>query len=75
MPIYEYYCSDCRGKFEMLRPMGEADKPIECSNCSSPLTSRTITLFFAQSGGKLVAGGSQVCSSCSSHACAACKSI
>ena len=25
MPIYEYHCSDCDAKFEVLRPKGKAD--------------------------------------------------
>jgi len=74
MPIYEYLCVDCHEKFEALRPMSDADIPIECLHCSSSNTSRSITVFFAQSEGKVVAGGAQNCSACSSNACATCRS-
>src|SRR3990172_360068 len=52
MPIYEYVCLDCREQFDALRPMGDADAPIACVECESEHTSRTISVFFAQSGGR-----------------------
>ena len=73
MPIYEYFCVDCQKKFDALRQMGEADNPIECSYCNSLNTTRTISVFFAQSGGKVLAGSAPNCSACSSSSCAACK--
>ena len=30
MPLYEYFCVDCRTKFEALRPMAQADAKIAC---------------------------------------------
>jgi len=30
MPIYEYYCRACNGKFEMLRPMSRAGEDATC---------------------------------------------
>ena len=75
MPIYEYYCANCNEKFEALRGMSEADAPIDCVRCGQSDTSRTITVFFAQSGGKVLAGSAPNCSSCSSSSCATCKPI
>jgi putative FmdB family regulatory protein len=51
MPIYEYYCSGCRTKFDALRPMSEADAPIKCEHCASKKTARTLSVVFAHSGG------------------------
>jgi putative FmdB family regulatory protein len=45
MPLYEYYCSDCRTKFDARRPMSKADAVIQCKNCESMQTSRTLSLF------------------------------
>ena len=73
MPIYEYVCTDCREKFEVLRAISAADDPIECNFCGSDQTSRAITMFYAKSGGRVVAGGNSACSTCSSSACATCK--
>ena len=74
MPIYEYLCMDCREKFEVLRPMSEADATTACSKCGYLNTSRVITVFYAQSSGRVIAGGggSSGCSSCRSGACASC---
>ena len=53
MPLYEYYCSNCRTKFEALRPMSQADAPIECEHCDSKRTARVLAVaFFALSNGK-----------------------
>jgi putative FmdB family regulatory protein len=45
MPLYEYYCADCRTKFEALRPMSKADNAIQCKSCESMRTSRVLSLF------------------------------
>lgn len=33
MPLYEYYCRDCNGVFELLRPAREAAKSQPCPEC------------------------------------------
>jgi putative FmdB family regulatory protein len=45
MPLYEYYCADCRTKFEVRRPMREADATVACKQCDSERTSRVLSLF------------------------------
>lgn len=73
MPIYEYMCLDCNKKFDAIRPMSEADKPISCNFCSGNKTTRKLSLFFAQSGGKIVAGNQpKGCSGCSGGSCSSC---
>jgi putative FmdB family regulatory protein len=74
MPIYEYICQDCKTRFEVLRPMKDADAPMNCKECESYHTSRAITVFFAQSGGRVVAGNSSGCGSCTGGSCASCGS-
>jgi putative FmdB family regulatory protein len=49
MPLYEYYCAECRTKFEALRPMNKADAAIQCKSCESVRTSRVLSLFAATS--------------------------
>lgn len=34
MPVYEYYCQNCDGIFEQLRPMREAAEPWPCPQCN-----------------------------------------
>ena len=72
MPIYEYVCMDCNNQFEVIRTMMAADEPIACVNCEGIQTSRMLSLFNAQSGGRVVAGGNSGCASCSSNACSTC---
>lgn len=33
MPLYEYYCQDCHGVFELLRPAREAGAAQPCPEC------------------------------------------
>jgi putative FmdB family regulatory protein len=35
MAVYEYLCPKCRNAFELMRPMGEAEKPAKCPKCGS----------------------------------------
>ncbi len=51
MPLYEYYCADCQIKFDALRPMSQADTPIQCKACESAKTSRVLSLFAAHTKG------------------------
>ncbi|HEY63826.1 MAG TPA: zinc ribbon domain-containing protein [Caldilineae bacterium] len=76
MPMYEYYCTECQATFEMLRPFSQADEPVECPSCHGVTTQRLISRFAAisQDGGgtRMIAGSSNGCSACSSHACSTC---
>jgi putative FmdB family regulatory protein len=73
MPMYEYACEECRHRFGALRPMNEADAPIQCEQCGGRRTRRKLSLFNARSGGKAVAGTSgQSCGGCSGGTCGTC---
>jgi putative FmdB family regulatory protein len=74
MPLYEYICRDCGTLFDALRSMKDADQPIHCSQCDSEHTTRQLSLFFAQSDGKAVAGSSSCgCAGCSGGSCSTCN--
>jgi putative FmdB family regulatory protein len=34
MPVYEYYCNQCNGIFEQLRPLRESSEPWPCPQCN-----------------------------------------
>ncbi len=51
MPLYEYYCAECRNTFDTLRPAAKADDTILCKHCESRQTSRTLSVFAAHSKG------------------------
>ena len=48
MPLYEYYCHDCRKMFNTLRSIQQADAPIRCYSCESEKTRRALSLFATQ---------------------------
>jgi putative FmdB family regulatory protein len=35
MAVYEYLCPSCRHRFDLMRPMSEAEKPAICPKCGS----------------------------------------
>jgi putative FmdB family regulatory protein len=72
MPIYEYVCLDCGERFELLRPMKDADTPAPCRKCEGDHITRQLSLFNASSGGRVVAGGGSSCASCAGGSCASC---
>lgn len=72
MPLYEYVCLDCKIRFDVLRPIKDADAPISCESCQSEHTSRAISVFFAHSDGRTVTQSAPGCSACSSRACSTC---
>jgi len=72
MPVYEYFCTDCRSKFDALRPMAQADTAIACEACGGTHTSRALSIFAviggdgvsvmeASSGGGCACGGACAC--------------
>jgi len=49
MPLYEYYCSDCKSKFELLLKHSHADD-IVCMKCHSENVRRLLSVFAARRG-------------------------
>ena len=74
MPIYEYLCQDCGTRFEILRSIKDADNPILCKSCQGEHTQRAVSVFFAQSGSQIIAGGNTSgCAGCTSGSCSSCN--
>jgi putative FmdB family regulatory protein len=73
MPIYEYVCEACKNEFDLMRPMSEADSPAACEACGGRKLKRKLSLCYAQSDGKSVAGTSAPsCSGCAGGSCGSC---
>jgi putative FmdB family regulatory protein len=51
MPIYEYKCRKCDGKFEMLRGMFDSDEDIKCPECGEKHPERVFSVFGSKSSG------------------------
>jgi putative FmdB family regulatory protein len=78
MPLYEYHCNNCEARFEMLRPMSQADSSAACPRCAEITGRRVISLFAAVSrdasgDSRLVASsGPSGCGSCAGGHCSSC---
>jgi putative FmdB family regulatory protein len=76
MPIYEYFCPNCKLKFELLRPLSQSNETASCPHCHNG-TERIFSSFasFSKSseGVSTPIGGDSPCSTCSAISCAACK--
>ena len=51
MPIYEYRCESCAGRFEVLTRFAERDSAQVCPACESTKT-RVLVSSFAVTGGE-----------------------
>lgn len=49
MPIYEYRCGKCRKISELLRPMGDTGKDLECPECGADQMEKIHSSFAAAS--------------------------
>jgi putative FmdB family regulatory protein len=78
MPIYEYFCPKCKGKFEQMRPISRAEDESECPKCKTS-SKRTMSKFVSHSKfdfGSLdhmsAPSNGSSCGSCSSGNCSSC---
>jgi putative FmdB family regulatory protein len=55
MPIYEYRCSACAHRFEVLQRMGDGAEGLACPSCGAPRVEKQFSTFAAGAG----AGASQ----------------
>jgi len=58
MPLYEYFCHDCRTTFSERRSFTEAGDEAMCPNCESAHTRKVIAAVAFISNGKQPAVGS-----------------
>jgi len=61
MPIYEYRCESCAGKFEVLTGFAERDTAQVCPACESTKT-RVLVSSFASFGGGVESSASDLSS-------------
>ncbi|MBI4295841.1 MAG: zinc ribbon domain-containing protein [Chloroflexi bacterium] len=76
MPIYEYVCSDCGLKFELMRQLSQSSDGATCPHCQH-LASRVLSsfaCFSATDGGSATPVGGSGCSGCSASSCGTCAS-
>jgi len=76
MPIYEYACPDCDLKFELLRPLRQANDMASCPCCQHTAQRKlsTFASFSKNSAGESipVAGTGSSCAGCNASSCSTC---
>jgi len=77
MPIYEYVCSDCGLKFELLRPFSQAKERASCPRCHNR-AERIISAcasFSKNEAGEVtaLAGTGSSCGGCDATSCNTCR--
>lgn len=50
MPLYEYYCADCRGKFELFTSFETSEGDIVCAKCHSGRVRKMFSMFASPRG-------------------------
>ncbi|MFH0847398.1 MAG: zinc ribbon domain-containing protein [Chloroflexota bacterium] len=66
MPLYEYTCSACGNKFELLRKFGEAGEDVACPHCKGKAKRvlSVVACFARDSSGLASSIGGSSCGSC-----------
>ena len=60
MPLYEYRCSTCGSRFELLRRVGQGSEGVACPECGQAEVEKEFSIFAGS-----VAGGGTSAASCS----------
>jgi len=58
MPLYEYACTDCGHRFEILQRLGEDAAQLECPLCEAENLEKQFSTFASTSDGKSAPAGS-----------------
>ena len=74
MPVYEYVCSDCEVKFELLRPLSQFGEAASCPHCrqSAERVLSTFVCFSTDDSGLSSMIGGNSCASCGADSCDTC---
>ncbi len=74
MPIYEYICSSCKHKFELMRRVSQCNEPVTCPKCNKPAERKlsTFACYSTSAGLTAPVGGGPSCGGCGSSSCSTC---
>lgn len=45
MPMYEYECTKCKDRFEVLQKIGEGNEGLRCPKCDAEKPERVLSAF------------------------------
>ncbi len=75
MPLYEYVCSQCGHKFELILPISKSNEEAQCPFCQHE-AERVLSAFASfskDSSGLTTPVGGSSCASCSAASCDNCR--
>jgi len=72
MPIYEFACEKCLGRFETLIRLG-AEKSVVCPACGSSRIKKQTSCFGIGGGSSRLKKTSSGCTTCSTKSCSTCR--
>lgn len=58
MPLYEYQCTGCGHRFEVLQRMGESGEGLTCPRCQHPGPEKKFSTFASGAGASSTAASS-----------------
>lgn len=62
MPLYEYQCSQCGHRFEVLQRMGEGAEALTCPRCQAARPEKKFSTFASGAGSSPASGASAAAS-------------
>lgn len=68
MPIYEYQCTQCGEKIEVIQSVGEDGSKLICPKCNTRNPRRLLSSFYSPGSGKTESSEIS-CPTCSSGVC------
>ena len=66
MPIYEYSCSKCGHRFDVLQRVGEDGSSVTCPKCGAAKPEKMLSAFASSGGGSSASYSAPSGGSCSS---------
>ena len=51
MPMYDYRCPTCGGRFEQYLRLNDSDAAVPCPQCGAPRTAKQVSTFALLGGG------------------------
>lgn len=68
MPLYEYTCRGCGGRFEVLQRVGSSSADVACPKCGGRDVSKEFSTFASSVAGQS-SGGAMPCGAPSASSC------
>jgi putative FmdB family regulatory protein len=74
MPLYEYVCSQCKTRFELIRPISCSREAVTCPHCQAKAerVPSSFASFSKDESGLITPTAGSSCAGCSASGCDSC---